>query len=109
MLDTHDPVLRADVADLLRQLEVPQAQPLVATSAAALEHELASALSSYERGTPIFMADPDNQVELWQWNDATKQLSSARVPAAQARNLLVTKIARPLSPLQTHDTHHHTS
>ena len=57
MLDTHDPVLRADVADLLRQLQVPQAQPLVAASEAAAERAIASALSSYERGTPIFAPD----------------------------------------------------
>ena len=49
MLDTHDPVLRADVADLLRQLQVPQAQPLVAVSDAASEHEISTTLSSYER------------------------------------------------------------
>jgi CheY-like chemotaxis protein len=100
MVDTHDPVLRADVADLLHQLEVPQAQPLVATSASGSEHEISSALSSYERGTPIFMADQDNQVELWQWNDATKQLSSARVPAAEARIVWMSKLARTLSQLQ---------
>jgi CheY-like chemotaxis protein len=99
MLDTHDPVLRADVADLLRQLEVPQAQPLV-TPATASEHEISSALSSYERGTPIFIADQDNQVELWQWNDATKQLSSARVPAAAARIVWMSKLARTLAQLQ---------
>jgi CheY-like chemotaxis protein len=100
MLDTHDPVLRADVADLLRQLEVPQAQPLVATSDSAAEREISSALSSYERGTPIFMADQDNQVELWQWNDATKQLSSVRVPAAEARIIWMSKLARTLTQLQ---------
>jgi CheY-like chemotaxis protein len=99
MLDTHDPVLRADVADLLRQLQVPQAQPLVAAEAAA-EHEISIALSSYERGTPIFMTDQDNQVELWQWSDATKQLSSARVPAAEARIVWMSKLARMLAQLQ---------
>ena len=93
MLDTHDPVLRADVADLLRQLQVPQAQPLVTASDAAAEHEISTALSSYERGTPVFLTDQDNQVELWQWNDATKQLSSARVPAAEARIVWMSKLA----------------
>lgn len=100
MLDTHDPVLRADVADLLRQLEVPQAQPLVTTSAYSAEREILSALSSYERGTPVFMADQDNNVELWQWNDATKQLSSDRVPAAEARIIWMSKLARTLTQLQ---------
>jgi CheY-like chemotaxis protein/HEAT repeat protein len=100
MLDTHDPVLRADVADLLRQLQVPQAQPLVTASDAAAEHEISTALSSYERGTPIFLTDQDNQVELWQWNDATKQLSSARIPAAEARIVWMSKLARTLTQLQ---------
>ena len=100
MLDTHDPVLRADVADLLRQLQVPQAQPLVTTSDSAAEREISSALSSYERGTPVFVADQDNQVELWQWNDATKQLSSVRVPAAEARIIWMSKLARTLTQLQ---------
>ena len=100
MLDTHDPVLRADVADLLQRLEVPQAQPLVAPSGSAIEREILSALSSYERGTPVFMADQDNQVELWQWNDATKQLSSIRVPAAEARIIWMSKLARMLVQLQ---------
>lgn len=46
------------------------------------------------------MADQDNQVELWQWNDATKQLSSARVPAAEARIVWMSKLARTLAQLQ---------
>ncbi len=100
MLDTHDPVLRADVADLLRQLEVPQAQPLVAATDAAAEREISTAMSSYERGTPIFMPDYENQVEVWKWNDATKQLSSVRIPAAEARIIWMSKLARTLTQLQ---------
>ena len=42
----------------------------------------------------------DNQVELWQWNDATKQLSSIRVPAAEARIIWMSKLARTLTQLQ---------
>jgi hypothetical protein len=100
MLDTHDPVLQADVADLLRQLEVPQAQPLVATTNVALERKISAALSAYERGTPIFVPEYDNQVELWQWNDATKQLLSVRLPAAEARIIWMAKLARKLTLLQ---------
>jgi hypothetical protein len=100
MLDTHDTVVRADVADLLRQLQVPQAQPLVTPAASGTEREILRALSSYERGTPVFVPDPDNQVELWQWNDATKQLSSVRVPAAEARIIWMSKLARTLTQLQ---------
>ncbi len=100
MLDSHDPALRADAADLLRQLEVPQAQPFLAANDSAIEHTLASALSSYERGTPIFIPDHDNQVELWQWNDAAKQLTSVRVPASEARITWMAKLARTLTQLQ---------
>jgi CheY-like chemotaxis protein len=100
MLDTHDPVLRADVANLLRQLEVPQALPLVAATDAARERQISTALSSYERGTPIFIPDHENQVELWQWNDAIKQLSSIRVPAGEARIIWMAKLARTLTQLQ---------
>lgn len=100
MLDTHDMALRADVADLLRQLQVSQAQSLVNGSDEAAEHQIADALSSYERGMPVFTADADNQVELWQWNDVTKQLSSVRLPAAEARIMWMSKLARMLSQLQ---------
>ncbi len=100
MLDTHDPAVRADVADLLRDLHVPQAHPFVGTTAANTEREILTALSSYERGMPVFMADQDNHVELWQWNDATKQLSSVRVPAEEARIIWMSKLARTLTQLQ---------
>jgi CheY-like chemotaxis protein len=100
MLDTHDPIVRADIADLLRQLQVPQAQPLITTSNPAAEREISRALSWYERGTPVFVADQDNEVELWQLNDATKQLSSSRVPAAEARIIWMSKLARTLTQLQ---------
>ena len=100
MLDTHDPVLRTDVAGLLRKLQVPQAHPLVGTTNAALEREISTALSAYERGTPIFVPEFDNHVELWLWNDATKQLSSIRVPAVEARIIWMSKLARMLSQRQ---------
>lgn len=98
MLDTRDPALHADVADLLRELQVPQAHPLVA-SQGNIEHGIASTLSMYERGTPIFAPDQDNMVEMWQWNDATKQLTSARIPADEARIVWMSKLARTLTQL----------
>jgi CheY-like chemotaxis protein len=100
MLDTHDPAVRADVADLLRDLHVPQAHPLVGRTEANTEREILTALSSYERGMPVFMADQDNHVELWQWNDAAKQLLSVRVPADDARVIWMAKLARTLTQLQ---------
>ena len=104
MLDTRDATLRADVADLLRQLEVHQAAPLVTTTEAEAEQAIAAALSSYERGTPVFVPDQDNQVEMWQWSDVTKQLSSKRVPADEARTIWMAKLARMLTLLQPENT-----
>jgi CheY-like chemotaxis protein len=98
MLDTRDPALHADVADLLRELQVPQAHPLVAAQGNT-EREIASTLSMYERGTPIFTPDQDNMVEMWQWNDARKQLSSSRIPADEARIVWMSKLARTLTQL----------
>jgi CheY-like chemotaxis protein len=97
MLDTRDPALRADVAELLRELQVPQAHPLVVNG--NMQQEIATTLSMYERGTPIFTPDQDNMVEVWQWNDATKQLSSARIPADEARIIWMSKLARTLTQL----------
>ncbi len=104
MLDTHDTELYADVTDLLRKLEVHQAAPLVARNEGSPEQAIAAALSSYERGTPVFVPDADNQVELWQWNDVTKQLTSTRVPADEARTVWISKLARMLTLLQPNNT-----
>jgi CheY-like chemotaxis protein len=38
-------------------------------------------------------------VEIWQWNDATKQLTSARIPADEARIIWMSKLARTLTQL----------
>ena len=88
MLETNDPQLRADVAAVLERLRVPQAAALLSTDTATAERTLAAALSNYQRGTPPFATDGLNQVEIWKWNDATKKLSSVRVPADQAQVLL---------------------
>jgi CheY-like chemotaxis protein len=100
MLDTQDAALRADVVSLLQHLNVLQAQPFFPATPSAAEQKLATALSSYARGTPAFTVDQDNQVELWQWNDATKTLTSARVPASQARIIWMAKLARALYQLR---------
>ena len=100
MVDTRDPALRSDVVAILRKLQVPQAQPFLPETLSGAEQGLSRALSSYARGTPVFAADQDNHVELWQWNDSTKQLSSVRVPANQARIIWMSKLARALSSLR---------
>ncbi len=100
MLDSRDPTLRAEVVRLLRELQISQAAPLLAAHAATAERELNGALYSYSHGTPVFLSDQNNQVELWQWNDATKELSSIHVPADQARIIWMSKLARALYQLR---------
>jgi hypothetical protein len=100
MLDTRDPALRAVVIQSLQRLQIPRVQPFVPATASAAEQKLVTALSSYERGTPIFVPDHDNYVEIWQWNDATKQLSSSCLPADEARIIWMSKLARALSNLR---------
>ncbi|HVT26722.1 MAG TPA: hypothetical protein VHE81_01780 [Lacipirellulaceae bacterium] len=100
MLDTRDPALHIEVANLLRQLQVPQAAPLLQANAAIAERALTAALYSHSHGTPVFKPDQNDQVELWQWNDATKQLSSIHLPAKQAQIVWMSKLARALYRLQ---------
>ena len=100
MLDTHDPMLRSDVSVLLQQLQIPQAAPFLSASPASAERQAAAALDNYRRGAPVFAADQNNQVELWQLNDATKELSPIRVGATEARIIWMSKLARRLSQLR---------
>jgi hypothetical protein len=100
MLDTGDPILRMQVGDMLRQLNVPQAAPFIASSAADTERPLLSALSSYSRGTPVFTPDASNVVEVWTWDDNSKKLSSVRATPGDARIYWMAKIARALYQLQ---------
>jgi CheY-like chemotaxis protein len=100
MLDTRDNALRAQVATLTRQLEVPQALPLLASTNTSLEQQIRDALFSYEHGTPVFPGDHQGQVEFWQWDDADKRLSSVRLMASEARTLWLSKLARMLYRLR---------
>jgi CheY-like chemotaxis protein len=100
MLETNDAALRGDVAAVLKQTRVLQAAPLVAASPASAERALVSAIDNYKNGTPPFSADDQNQIELWQWDDAAKKLSSARYPMDEARIAWMSKLARALARLQ---------
>jgi CheY-like chemotaxis protein len=96
MLDTSDPALRSIVAGILQNLSVQQAIPLLPQTSQSAERTITSALENYRRGTPPFAVDEANQVELWQWNDATKKLSSTRYPADEARIIWMARLARDL-------------
>lgn len=100
MLETNDPNLRNDVAALLRRLAVPQAAPFLSTDPTSAERAVGTALSNYQRGTPPFAVDGDNQVELWKWNDAAKKLTSIRVPADEAQTIWIARLADELARIR---------
>jgi hypothetical protein len=93
MLDSNDAALRADVADLLRHLQVPQAAPLIAADPASAERALTHAIERSRQGIPPFAADELNRVEIWKWCDETK-LIVARVPAEDAAIIWMSRLAQ---------------
>jgi len=97
MLETSDPALHSIVAELLRQLSVPQAIPLLPQNAHLAARMLKADLDSYRRGTHPFAIDEANQVELWRWNDTTKKLTATSYPAEEARVLWMARLARDLA------------
>jgi hypothetical protein len=103
MLETDDPALRADVAALLEHLSVPQAVPLLQARSASAERALVAAIENYQAGTPPLPADAANQMELWQWDEATKKLTSARYPAEEARIIWLSRLVRELAQLRPND------
>lgn len=103
MLTTGDSNLRTEVATLLQKLGVPQAAPVLPADAAAAEQALRTAIKNYQHGTPPFAVDADNLVELWNWNDANKKLSAARVPADKAQVIWIARLATELAHLQPDD------
>jgi len=100
MLETSDANLHGDVATLLQRLAVPQAAPLLPASSASAERVLRTALKNYQHGMPPFAVDDSNQVELWKWDDATKKLSSARVPADEAQVIWIARLAGELAGMR---------
>jgi hypothetical protein len=99
MLATDDPQLRADVAALLQRLAVSQAAPLLAGDTAAAEQAVKTAIDRYKRGVRPFAVGSDNQVEMWKWDDATKKLSAARVPAEEAQIAWISRLADELASM----------
>ncbi|MCI0333637.1 MAG: hypothetical protein L0228_10495, partial [Planctomycetes bacterium] len=100
MLDTRDEQLQLEVADLLKQLRAPQAIPLLPQPADSAERALTIALHNYRRGMLPFAPDESEQIELWQWDDATKKLASTRYPADEARIIWMARLARELARIQ---------
>lgn len=102
MLDTSDPALHDIVAGMLRNLSVSQAVPLLAELPDA-EPALRRALDRYRRGMRPFALDENGQIELWNWDDAAKKLSSARFPADEARVIWMVRLAKRLAQLMPWD------
>jgi CheY-like chemotaxis protein len=100
MLSTNDAALRGEVSQLLTRLGATQAAPFLAASSASAERPLEEAIGKYSAGTPPFAPDEANHVELWHWNDATKQLVAARYPQDEARVIWTARLARALAQLQ---------
>jgi CheY-like chemotaxis protein len=100
MLETSDANLRSDVATLLQRLAVPQATPFLLASSASAERAVTTALANYQHGTPPFGVDDSDRVELWQWDDATKKLTSMRLPADEAQVLWIARLAAELARLR---------
>jgi hypothetical protein len=96
MLTTRNASLREAVAQLLTNLQVSQAAPLLAATTDSAESLLVAAIEKYRRGTAPFAVDEANQVELWHWDDAEKKLTSARYPAEEAKKLWIARLAREL-------------
>jgi CheY-like chemotaxis protein len=104
MLWTNDSALRAEVVRLLQVLNVNMALPLIAdqspVSTASAEKMLDDAICRYERGTQVFVPDANGEVELWQWDDATKKLSTAKYPADEAKIIWSARLAMKLAELR---------
>jgi hypothetical protein len=103
MLETSDPALRAEVAALLDRFSVPQAVPLLPSTSASAQRAMTSAMENVQAGVPPFSPDDADQVELWQWDDAARKLTSARLPAKEARIAWMARLARHLARLRPHD------
>jgi CheY-like chemotaxis protein len=100
MLETNDSQLRNDVTTLLHRLAVPQAAPFLSADTYSAERAVGAALSNYQRGTPPFAVDGDNQVEIWKWNDAAKKLTAMRVPADEAQTIWIARLADELARIR---------
>lgn len=108
MLSTTDPALRADVTRLLTTLQVAQALPIIEAeqsapstgSVARSERMLVDSLRRFQQHILATTSDENGLVELWQWNDATRQLGSRQLPADEAQTIWAARLALALVRLQ---------
>lgn len=102
MLSTDNSELKMDVIRLVEALQVAQAAPLVAAATGATDAEqvLAKALARYEGGTRAYLADEDDHVVVWQWDDASQKLTSKQYLADEARTIWMARLALHLARLR---------
>ena len=130
MSATNDPMLSVTIHDLLIEMRIPQALPLVTIpfvvdspqwavgkwglfaepqvrdwigqlpTPEVAERLLLNAIRRYQSGTPPFVADDQNQIELWHWDDATKKLTSIRYAADEATTIWTARLALELVRLR---------
>jgi CheY-like chemotaxis protein len=108
MLTTNDPALKFDVMRILTSLQVAQALPLIEAEqsgpgspfAARSEQMLLDALRSTRQHVPAFPSDENDHSELWQWDDATKQLSLMKLPADEVQTIWAARLALALAQLR---------
>jgi hypothetical protein len=95
MLTTSDPVLRHDVIQLLKAMRVTLAKPFIATetSTATAQRLLDDAIGRSQRGMRSFATDANDNVAIWNWDDATKQLSVAHYPVREAETIWAARLA----------------
>jgi hypothetical protein len=97
MIATNDSALKADVSRLLASLQVAQAMPLIEAEPARAEQMLLESLRRSRQHAPAFNSDENNLTELWQWDDATKQLNSVTLPADEAQTIWAARLALALA------------
>ncbi len=95
MLTTSDRALRRDVIRILKAMQVTLAKPFIATesSTTSAVKLLDEAIGRHRRGMRLFVADENNTVALWQWNDASKKLSATRCPVDDAHAIWAARLA----------------
>ncbi len=102
MLSTDDPELRRDVIRILKAMQVSLAKPFIISqsSPASAQRLLDEAIGRSQRGMRSFITDQNDEVTLWQWDDATKKLASTRYPSEEAQIIWAAELAHEYARLR---------
>jgi CheY-like chemotaxis protein len=102
MLASANGPLKLEVIRLLEAMHVTQAAPVIAATMHApnAEQQLLAALQRYRRGTPAFVADADDEVAMWHWDDKSQSLSVHAYPGDDAQTIWMARLAIELAVLR---------